>query len=113
MVSIRQDGDNHHAGATSAGKNELRCCRSASCGPWRAIVASFLGGLLWCALTPVWSEDAATKVQEGNIDQWIEYYQRMRETQKPVSREVTTKGNPAPAGTESGDARDASDSQGK
>jgi len=42
-------------------------------------------------------KDAAEKVQEGNVNNWIEYYKRQQEA-KPAAPESPSAGNPAAEG---------------
>jgi len=37
------------------------------------------------ACTAAAQKDAAEKVQEGNVDNWIEYYRKQREAKPPAS----------------------------
>lgn len=56
----------------------------------------FMAVALLFSVSPLWGQDAASKVQEGNIDQWIEYYQRAREEQRPRVHERAGEGASAP-----------------
>jgi len=47
--------------------------------------------------TPPDRKDAAEKVQEGNVQQWIEYYQRTRPQAPPAAPPATDKPAPPPA----------------
>ncbi len=42
-------------------------------------------------------KDAAEKVQEGNVQQWIEYYQRTRPQAPPVTPSTTPPATDRPA----------------
>ena len=57
-------------------------------------------------------QDAAQKVQEGNVDQWIEYYQNERaKPAAPLPPERASAPNNAPAAEPAGSAQPAESAQ--
>lgn len=47
------------------------------------------------ACTAAAQKDAAEKAQEGNVDNWIEYYEKQREAKPPEAAAETPVGSPA------------------
>ncbi|MGD8476735.1 MAG: hypothetical protein PVH05_13655 [Burkholderiales bacterium] len=48
-----------------------------------------VGGFIFGAGSSLAGEDAATKVQEGNVQQWLEYYERERNQARDNGSEET------------------------